>query len=214
MPEFWNECPISRRTSFSPAGRIYRARVAFSRMYFAMLASSRPTVLTRSSPPPRHFLLPKLPRQVRVPVEYHLRALALQVSPHARHAVFRRSRDQRVHVFGHQVHLHDLDSLVFAELPEDLLDLRPDLVADDFAPIRRREHDVVLAHPVRVGQAVGFLGHGRSPSFLLGFLDDLGNRQYPVEGWFSKAACLRPPRSDGLFGAPTRRRGAKNKKAR
>ena len=27
----WNECPISRRTSFSPAGRIYRARVAFSR---------------------------------------------------------------------------------------------------------------------------------------------------------------------------------------
>ena len=27
----WSECPISRRTSFSPAGRIYRARVAFSR---------------------------------------------------------------------------------------------------------------------------------------------------------------------------------------
>lgn len=27
----WSECPISRRTSFSPADRIYRARVAFSR---------------------------------------------------------------------------------------------------------------------------------------------------------------------------------------
>ena len=142
-------------------------------------------------------LRPELPvaelvLQARVPVEYHQRALALQVSHLARHAVFRRYGHQHVHVVGHQVPLYDLDSLVFAELPEYLPDVRPDLVVDDFAPILRREHDVVLAHPLRVGKAVGFLGHGRSPPFLLGFLDGLNNRQYPAEGWFCKADCHPP----------------------
>ena len=142
-------------------------------------------------------LRPELPvaelaLQVRVPVEYHQRALALQVSHHARHAVFRRYGHQHVHVVGRQVPLYGLDSLVFAELPEYLPDIRPDLVVDDFAPILRREHDVVLAHPLRVGKAVGFLGHGRSPPFLLGFLDGLNNRQYPAEGWFCKADCHPP----------------------
>lgn len=127
-----------------------------------------------------------------MPVEYHQRALALQVSHHARHAVFRRYGHQHVHVVGHQVPLYDLDSLAFAELPEYLPDVRPDLVVDDFAPILRREHDVAPAHPLRAGKAVGFLGHGRSPPFLLGFLDGLNNRQYPAEGWFCKADCHPP----------------------
>ncbi len=116
-------------------------------------------------------LRPELPvaelvLQVRVPVEYHQRALPLQVSHHARHAVFRRYGHQHVHVVGHQVPLYYLDSLVLAELPEYLPYVVPDLVVDDFAPILRREHDVVLAHPLRVGKAVGFLGHGRHHPFV------------------------------------------------
>ena len=141
-------------------------------------------------------LRPELPvaelvLQVRVPVEYHQRALALQVSHHARHAVFRRYGHQHVHVVGHQVPLYDLDSLVFAELPEYLPDVRPDLVVDDFAPILRREHDVVLAHPLRVRQAVRFLRHGLH-TLSSRVLDGLNNRQYRAGGWFCKADC-RPP---------------------
>ena len=150
-------------------------------------------------PDGRHVvaLRPELPvselvLQARVPVEYHQRALALQVSHHARHAVLRRYSHQHVHVVGHQVPLYYLDALVLAELPENLPYVLPDLVVDDFAPILRREHDVVLAHPLRVGKAVGFLGHGRSPPFLLGFLDGLNNRQYPAGGWFCKADCHPP----------------------
>ena len=149
-------------------------------------------------PDGRHVvaLRPELPvaelvLQVRVPVEYHQRALALQVSHHARHAVFRRYGHQHVHVVGHQVPLYDLDSLVFAELPEYLPDVRPDLVVDDFAPILRREHDVVLAHPLRVRQAVRFLRHGLH-TLSSRVLDGLNNRQYRAGGWFCKADC-RPP---------------------
>lgn len=107
---------------------------------------------------------------VRVPVEYHQRALPLQVAHHARHAVLRRYRQQHVDVVGHQVPLDDLYPLVLAELPEDLPKVGPYLVVDDFAPILRREHDVVLAHPLRVRQAVGLLGHTPPPPSRLGFL--------------------------------------------
>ena len=78
-------------------------------------------------------------------------------------AVLRRDRQQHVHVVGHQVPLDYLDPLVLAQLPEDLPYVAPDLVVDHFAPILRREHDVVLAHPLRVGKAVGLLGHGDHP---------------------------------------------------
>ena len=149
-------------------------------------------------PDGRHVvaLRPELPvaelvLQVRVPVEYHQRALALQIPHDARHAVFRRYGHQHVHVVGHQVPLYDLDSLVFAELPEYLPDVRPDLVVDDFAPILRREHDVVLAHPLRVRQAVRFLRHGLH-TLSSRNLDGLNNRQYRAKGWLCKADC-RPP---------------------
>lgn len=115
-------------------------------------------------------------------VEYHQGALALQTPHHARHAVLGWHRRQHVDVIGHQVPLYDLDSLVLAELPQYFADVRPDLVVDHSAPIPRREHDVVFAHPLRVGQAAGFLGHGRPPPFLLGFLDGLSNRQYQAGG--------------------------------
>jgi len=110
-------------------------------------------------------LRPELPvaelvLEVGVPVEYHQRALPLQAAHDARDAVLRRDRQQHVHVVGHQVPLDYLDPLVLAQLPEDLPYVAPDLVVDHFAPILRREHDVVLAHPLRVGKAVGLLGHG------------------------------------------------------
>ena len=149
-------------------------------------------------PDGRHVvaLRPELPvselvLQARVPVEYHQRALALQVSHHARHAVFRRYGHQHVHVVGHQVPLYYLDALVLAELPEYLPYVLPDLVVDDFAPILRREHDVVLAHPLRVRQAVRFLRHGLH-TLSSRILDGLNNRQYRAGGWFCKADC-RPP---------------------
>ena len=149
-------------------------------------------------PDGRHVvsLRPELPvselvLQARVPVEYHQRALALQVSHHARHAVFRRYGHQHARVVGHQVPLYYLDALVLAELPEYLPYVLPDLVVDDFAPILRREHDVVLAHPLRVRQAVRFLRHGLH-TLSSRILDGLNNRQYRAGGWFCKADC-RPP---------------------
>lgn len=99
--------------------------------------------------------------QVRVLVEYHQRAFPFQVSHHARHAVLRRYRDQHACVVGHQVTLDDLDPLVPAQLAEVLSDILSQLVVDGFAPILRREHDAVLAHPLRVGQAMRFLNHSR-----------------------------------------------------
>ena len=101
--------------------------------------------------------------QVGVPVEYHQRALPLQVAHDARDAVLRRDRQQHVHAVGHQVPLDHLDPLVPARLPEDLPYVAPDLAADRFAPILRREHDAVPAHPLRAGKAVGLLGHGDHP---------------------------------------------------
>lgn len=55
--------------------------------------------------------------------------------------------------------------LVPAQLADDLPDVLSQLVVDGFAPILRCEHDAALAHPLRVRQAVGFLGHGRPQPF-------------------------------------------------
>ena len=101
--------------------------------------------------------------QVGVPVEYHQLALALQVPHDRRHAVLGRYGEQHVDMVGHEVPLYYLDPLVAAQLPDDLAYIGPYLVVDDFAPILRREHDVVLAHPLRVRKAVGLVGHGRPP---------------------------------------------------
>ena len=50
--------------------------------------------------------------------------------------------------------------LPHAKLPEDLPKVLAVLVVDRLPPILRREHDVVLARPFRVREAVGLLGHG------------------------------------------------------
>lgn len=106
---------------------------------------------------------------VRVLAEYHQRALSPQAAHHARYAVLRRYRQQHVDAVGHQVPLDDLYPLVLAELPEDLPEVGPYLVVDDLAPILWRERDVALAHPLRVRQAVGLLGHTPPPTSRLGF---------------------------------------------
>ena len=97
--------------------------------------------------------------EVRVLVEHHQRALALQVPHEARHAQLGRDHDQHVHVVGHEVTLDDLHPLVATKLPQDLPQRVPVLVVDDLSPILRCEHDVVLAHPLRVRQAVCLVCH-------------------------------------------------------
>ena len=49
--------------------------------------------------------------------------------------------------------------LPHAQLPEDLPQVLAVLVVDRLPSILWREHDVVLAQPFRVREAVGFLGH-------------------------------------------------------
>ena len=111
----------------------------------------------------------ELSLHARVPVEHHQRALSLQVAHNARYAALRRYRRQHADAVGHQVPLDDLHPLAPAELPEDLPRVGPYLVADGFAPTLRREHDVALAHPLRVRQAAGLLGHTPPPPSRLGF---------------------------------------------
>ena len=146
----------------------------------------RHAVALRPELPVAEFVL-----QVGMPAEYHQRALALQIPHDARDAVLRGYRDQHMHVVGHQAAPDYLDPLVFAELPQYLADVGPYLVVDDFAPILRRKHDAVLAHPLRVRQAVRFLRHGLH-TLSSRNLDGLNNRQYRAKGWLCKADC-RPP---------------------
>lgn len=120
-------------------------------------------------------LRPELPvaepvLEVGVPVEDHQRALPLQVAHHARDEHLRWDRHQHVHVVRHEVPLYDLDPLVLAQPLQDLAYVGPDLIVYDFAPILRRKHNVVLARPLRVRKAIGFLRHSRPPPFLLEFL--------------------------------------------
>ena len=97
--------------------------------------------------------------EVRVPLEHHQRALPLEVAHEAGHAQLGRYADQHVHVVGHQVPLVDLDALVPAQGPQDLPHVPAILVVDYLSPILRCEHDVVLAHPLRVRQAVVLVRH-------------------------------------------------------
>ena len=87
-------------------------------------------------------------------VEHHERALALEVAHEAGHADLGRYADQHVDVVGHQVPLDYLHPLVPAQVAEYLAQRIPVLAVYQFAPILRCEHDVVLAHPLRVRQAV------------------------------------------------------------
>ena len=177
--------PLTRGAPVEPAGEGYflngseysltlslsraMSEASCSLMYFAIVASLSPTVETavalRPEPPVAELVL-----QVGVLVEYHQRALALQVAHRARHAALRRYRRQHVHMVGHEVPLYYLDALELAEPPRDPPYVGPDLAVDGLSPTLRRGHDVVPAHPPRARKAVGFVGHSRPPPFPLGFL--------------------------------------------
>ena len=124
--------------------------------------------------------------EVRVLVEHHERALALQVPHEARDADLGRDADQHVHVVRHQVPLDYLDALVPAEVAENLPEGFPVLAIDHLSPILRSEHDVVLAHPLRVRQAVRLVCHGGRLSGPVRpeqtHLTPLGGRPPPRQG--------------------------------
>ena len=143
--------------------------------------------------------------EVRVLVEHHERALALQVPHEARDADLGRDADQHVDVVRHQVPLDYLDALVPAEVAENLPEGFPVLVIDHLSPILRSEHDVVLAHPLRVRQAVRLVCHGGRLSGPVRpeqtHLTPLGGRPqgkggafdaHPHSGWFFVAALRAP----------------------
>lgn len=120
--------------------------------------------------------------QVAVPLEHHEGALPLQVAHEARNAHLGRDAHQHVHMVGHQMPLYYLHALVGAEPAQYLPHALPVLVVDDLSSILRCEHDVVLAEPPRVRQAVRLLRH------IVAFLpisDDLSNHHCRGKGEFA-----------------------------
>lgn len=146
-------------------------------------------------------LRPELPvaelvLEVGVPVEHHQRALPLQVAHEARHRDLGRDAHQHVHVVGHQVPLYDLDALPLAELPEDLPQVPSVLVVDGLPSILRCEHDVVLAEPLRVREAVRPLRHGYHLPLGAG---DLNNHHPRGAGGQSRSGTWPPPAQRVVF---------------
>ena len=94
-----------------------------------------------------------------MPIEPEQGALALQVAHEARDAELRRDASQHVDVVRHEAPLDGLPPLPHAQPLEDLPQVLAVLVVDRLPSILWREHDVVLARPFRVREAVGFLGH-------------------------------------------------------
>lgn len=79
-----------------------------------------------------------------------------------------------------------------AQPPWNLPDIPPDLVADGFAPILRRGHDAVPAHPLRARRPVGPPGHMPPPPLCIRISRGPGNRERPAEGRLCKAGCHPP----------------------
>ena len=77
-------------------------------------------------------------------------ALALQEPDHLRYRVFRRYRDQHVHVVGEQVAFLDAALLLLGELSEHRPKVAPQLGVQRLAAVLRNEDDVVLALPSTV----------------------------------------------------------------
>ena len=107
-------------------------------------------------------LRPEVPRpvvvlQVRVLVEDHQARLAFQVPHEARHRELRGYPYKHVYVVRHRVGLDYLDPFVHAAPPDVLPDVGPQRREDRLPPVFRREHDVVLAVPLRVRKAGDFV---------------------------------------------------------
>jgi len=107
-------------------------------------------------------LRPEVPRpvvvlQVRVLVEDHRARLAFQVPHEARDGELRGYPYKHVYVVGHRVGLYYLDPFAHAASSDVLPDVRAELREDRLPPVFRREHDVVLAVPLRVRKAGDFV---------------------------------------------------------
>src|SRR5574344_2392177 len=86
--------------------------------------------------------------KICVLVEYHERALPLQIPHYLGHAVLRRYAHQHVDVVRHQVPLDYLHTLVAAQLPEYVPYALLVLIVNYFSPILRSEYYVVFAQPL------------------------------------------------------------------
>lgn len=133
--------------------------------------------------------VPELVFEVAVLLEDYERALAFEVPHEIRNAHFGRYADQHVHVVGHQVPFDNLDPLVRAEPPEYLPHTLAVLVVNNFPSILRCEHDVVLAYPLRVRQAVRLLRHRIA---FLPCSGDLGNHHCRGKAISCNAHCPPP----------------------
>src|SRR5579863_8423552 len=84
-------------------------------------------------------------------------ALTLQKPDRVRHAVLRRNAQAQVDMVGPRVPFQQLDSSLTAQIPKDRPDLMPQSSVEDFPPVLRYNHNVVLALPPHMGQALPFV---------------------------------------------------------
>ena len=78
------------------------------------------------------------------------RALALDETYHLRHRVFRRDRQQHVHVIGHQMPFLDLRFLLKRKLAEHFAQMPTQLLIQRLAATFRDEDNMIFAVPSRV----------------------------------------------------------------
>src|SRR5262249_17184817 len=86
-------------------------------------------------------------------------ALSLDVPDHVRDRILRRNRQQHVNVIDHQVPFLDTTLLLLRKRPEDRAEFPLDRAVDRAATTLRDEHDVILAIPLRMTEALVLL-HG------------------------------------------------------
>jgi hypothetical protein len=100
---------------------------------------SRPEMLTNVI----LFSLPVRPRQVN-------RALALDIPNHLRHCVFRRYRNQYVHMVRHQMAFLDLAFTLLGQIAEYLAQMLAEGFVKHLPAALRDKHNVILAIPFRM----------------------------------------------------------------
>ncbi len=82
------------------------------------------------------------------------RALAFDKPDDLGYRIFRRNRDQHMHVVDHQVSLLDLGLSLLGQVVKDLAQMLAKLSVQGLAAVFRDKHYVVLAFPLRMVQAL------------------------------------------------------------
>ena len=88
--------------------------------------------------------IPKLLLQICVFIKQHQCALPLEISHKLRYTQFRWNTHQHVYVIRHQMPFYKLYILIRAQLFKYISDAFFVLIINDFSPILRSEHYVVL----------------------------------------------------------------------